>query len=216
MSGKYSIVVPIMPQCLEFARDLLKHDLTTLRPGAGKVGVSQDDEFTLYRALFYDGTRLEMKVVSDKERYRTVPVFRFPDGSTSIGQSTSKEDSLSLMSVFQSGKESGNHSYAVELKPNLVTINFFGQEWPENNAWCARILVDDRRTKVEPLIRAAAVKFLQTPDGQELLANNCGNFNWGDAVQELPSWLCLKYGFLIDDVYTADEFVDINELLTDN
>lgn len=216
MSKRYSIIVPIMPQALDFARDLLKHDLTTLSPGAYKVGVFQDDEFTLYRATFGDGVLLELKIVSDKERYHTVPEFHFPDGSISIGQCSSKKDSLNLMSVFQSGRENGNHGYTVELKPNLTTTNFFGQECPEKNAWCARILVADPYTEVQPLIRMATAKFLQTPGGQKILECNCGQFNWGDAVQELPCWLCLKHGFLIEDVYAADEIVDINELLVDN
>ena len=48
MSGKHFVQVPICPQVLEYARDLMKHDLTALSPGAKKAGVLQDDEFVLY------------------------------------------------------------------------------------------------------------------------------------------------------------------------
>lgn len=90
----------------------------------------------------------------------------------------------------------------------------FGLEPEENNAWAAKILVSDPDLDFKACIRAAAVEFLQTPEGQRILAHNCGAFNWGDAIEELPEDLCLKHGFRISEMVSADELVDINEQLT--
>lgn len=77
MSGKHFVQVPICPQVLEYARDLMKHDLTALSPGAKKAGVLQDDEFVLYEAAFTSGVRLTVKLVSNKEQYQVIPEFHF-------------------------------------------------------------------------------------------------------------------------------------------
>ena len=210
MSGKHFVQVPICPQVLKYTRDLMKHNLTALSPGAKKAGVIQDDEFVLYEAAFTSGVRLTVKLVSDKERYQVVPEFRFPDGGTTIGKCITA-DPLSSLVCFQSGHENGSHGYSVELVPLVFSFHLFGEEWSEKNCWCAEILSADLHFDANARVRAAAAYFLKTEEGKEVLNRTCGNFNWGDAVQEIPGWVCLKHGFLINNVYEADEIVDIND-----
>lgn len=120
------------------------------------------------------------------------------------------------MVCFQSGHENGSHGYSVELVPLVFSFHLFGEEWSEKNCWCAEILSADLHFDANARVRAAAAYFLKTEEGKEVLNRTCGNFNWGDAVQEIPGWVCLKHGFLINNVYEADEIVDINESLIDN
>ncbi len=188
MSGKHFVQVPICPQ---------------VSPGAKKAGVIQDDEFVLYEAAFTSGVRLTVKLVSDKERYQVVPEFRFPDGGTTIGKCITA-DPLSSLVCFQSGHENGSHGYSVELVPLVFSFHLFGEEWSEKNCWCAEILSADLHFDANARVRAAAAYFLKTEEGKEVLNRTCGNFNWGDAVQEIPGWVCLKHGFLINNVYEAE------------
>lgn len=215
MSGKHFVQVPICLQVLEYARDLMKHDLTALSPGAKKAGVIQDDEFVLYEAAFISGVRLTVKLVSDKERYQVIPEFRFPDGGTTIGKCITANP-LSSLARFQSEHEGGSHAYNVELVPLVFSTYLFGQEWPETNLWCAEVLCPDRYFDAKTHVRAAAIYFLKTEEGKGVLKRTCGNFNWGDAVQEIPGWVYLKHGFLMNYVHAADEVVDNNELITEN
>lgn len=178
MSGKHFVQVPICPQVLEYARDLMKHDLTALSPGAKKAGVLQDDEFVLYEAAFTSGVRLTVKLVSNKEQYQVIPEFHFLDGGTAIGKCITA-DPLSSLARFQSGHEGGSHAYSVELVPLVFSTYLFGQEWPETYLWSAEILCPDRRFDAEAHVRAAAAYFLKTEEGKEVLERTCGNFNWG-------------------------------------
>lgn len=215
MSGKHFVQVPICPQVLEYARDLMKHDLTALSPGAKKAGVLQDDEFVLYETAFISGVRLTVKLVSNKEQYQVIPEFHFLDGGTAIGKCITA-DPLSSLARFQSGHEGGSHAYSVELVPLVFSTYLFGQEWPETYLWSAEILCPDRRFDAEAHVRAAAAYFLKTEEGKEVLERTCGNFNWVDAIQEIPGWVYMKHGFLVNYVHAADEVVDNNESLLGN
>ena len=68
-------------------------------------------------------------------------------------------------------------------------------------------------TELYPAVKAAAKEFLATEEGQKLLEQTCGAFNWGDFVESIPESLCLRHGFLLKDFQEIDKFVDLNEQL---
>lgn len=215
MSVVCNTLVPVLPEVIDYARSLLKHDLSALPSGAARAGVFQEDEWILYRASFKDGVELELKIVSDKMHYYTVPVFHLPDGRTIIGKRPSAKNSLGDREVFYTGLEGSKGGYLVVLAPESLEYHLFVLE-PENDvALVAKALVPSPKVDTKGLIKDATREFLQTQEGQIVLGHNCGAFNWGDAVEELPSWLCLRHGFLIDRVARADAIVMLNEQLTE-
>lgn len=66
---------------------------------------------------------------------------------------------------------------------------------------------------LESNLRAAVKAFLETPDGQAIIEENCGAFNWGDAVIHIPTDILNSYEIVeidrIDPVIELDHDEDL-------
>lgn len=70
-------------------------------------------------------------------------------------------------------------------------------------------------TEFYPAVNAATKEFLATEEGQKLLDQTCGAFNWADFVESIPESLCLRHGFLLKGYQKIDRVVDLNEQLVE-
>lgn len=73
-----------------------------------------------------------------------------------------------------------------------------------------------RPTELYTAVKSAAKEFLSTEDGQKVLDQTCGSFNWGDFVESVPDSICLRHGFLLKGYQKIERFVALNEQLNED
>lgn len=73
-----------------------------------------------------------------------------------------------------------------------------------------------RPTELYTAVKAAAKEFLTTNEGQKVLKQTCGAFNWGDFVESVPGDICLRHGFLLKGYQKIERFVALNEQLNED
>lgn len=73
-----------------------------------------------------------------------------------------------------------------------------------------------RPTELYTAVKAATKEFLATEEGQKVLNQTCGAFNWGDFVESVPGDICLRHGFLLKGYQKIERFVALNEQLNED
>lgn len=86
----------------------------------------------------------------------------------------------------------------------------------ETDTAIAFTFVAIKPTELYPAVKAATKEFLSTEEGQKLLNQTCGAFNWGDFAESIPENLCLRHGFLLKDYQKIDRIVALNEQLNED
>lgn len=95
----------------------------------------------------------------------------------------------------------------------MMEKTLFAIEPETNTAIAVTFSYKDCNLDLHSAVKAAALEFIQTPEGSQIYQHNCQAFNWGDFVNEAPSELCQRHGFTISSVVNADELVSLNEQL---
>lgn len=93
----------------------------------------------------------------------------------------------------------------------------------ERDGWSVRTLairfevLDNKldATNIRSSVKKAVKEYLTTAEGKETINRNCGCFNWGDVVTNLPNEICEKYGFRWEDSEISDVIVDWDENLSE-
>ncbi|MBQ8997077.1 MAG: hypothetical protein IJ086_07420 [Clostridium sp.] len=99
---------------------------------------------------------------------------------------------------------------------NLVRERI-SEDWRETDIF----LVEDSVVNPEEALRNAVRDYMQTEEGKQSILNSCKDFNWGDAMMDVPNEYLNLYGIykMVDDVETIivnqDEilFPEIQELV---
>ena len=82
------------------------------------------------------------------------------------------------------------------------------QRLSENNTWVDLFLVDPKyqtRQEVQAAMRNAADEYLSTEDGQKYNESINQDFNWGDAVANVPNDIWQKHGLCLVDALSCIE-----------
>lgn len=61
------------------------------------------------------------------------------------------------------------------------------------------------KDEVMEQLRAAIRAFVKTDEGQEVVKHNCGDFNWGDAVNLIPDTHWQQFGIVTIDPLVSDQ-----------
>ena len=68
---------------------------------------------------------------------------------------------------------------------------------------------------IQQIKKAARYFVTETKRGQQVYNFNCCAFNWGDFVDSVPSYICEKFGFKIEEFRTVDSVVSLNEQIAE-
>lgn len=60
-------------------------------------------------------------------------------------------------------------------------------------------------------VKAAATEYVSTPRGEAAVAENSGDFNYGDFANHVPDAICRKHGFSVVDTFITELVVDHDE-----
>lgn len=89
----------------------------------------------------------------------------------------------------------------------VVRVDIIRQRSWENAAWTDSFWVDAKKAPSIDLFRTAIQDYLNTGDGHVAIKRSSGDFNWGDAMTEIPGYQWEQYG-----IYPADPGQAPNEL----
>ena len=130
-------------------------------------------------------------------------------------------------SLDQTGKAGG-----VNLEPVLpavltgTLVRLTRERRSESRSWTDEFLADASVKNPEDALRQAVADYLKTVEGREAVVESCEDFNWGDAIQEVPDAFWNRHGlhFLYNDKQqqrlitgeTIEIIVNQDELLFDD
>lgn len=84
----------------------------------------------------------------------------------------------------------------------------------ENNQWLDYFLYDGHGNPEEEF-RGVISEYLQTEDGERAIEHTCNDFNWGDAMQDVPLSLYEKRGLYAVGSRKNITISDIVEIVVD-
>jgi hypothetical protein len=64
----------------------------------------------------------------------------------------------------------------------------------EGTQWVDLFDVDDHIQDSEEAMRSAVAEYLSTADGEISIQHSCGDFNWGDALNDVTHEIWRKHG----------------------
>ena len=73
----------------------------------------------------------------------------------------------------------------------------------------------ESKSAVVEAFKAAAAEYAKTPDGKDVVDDNCGDFNYGDFVNSVPDEICEKHGFRVVDTFQTELIVDHDDCLVE-
>lgn len=95
----------------------------------------------------------------------------------------------------------------------MKLLNLVRERESENWSTTDLFLVEDSVDNAEEALRNAIKDYLKTKEGKISIKNSCYDFNWGDAMMDVPNEYLNKYGIyrMIDDTETI--IVNQDEIL---
>lgn len=78
--------------------------------------------------------------------------------------------------------------------------------WSEHQSWTDDFIADETVTNPEEALRNAVADFVKTDEGRESVIASSFDFNWGDAIQDMPDeyWTRRGMHYLYDSMtYTV-------------
>lgn len=79
------------------------------------------------------------------------------------------------------------------------------------------LIIPDENFDTAEAVRNACTAFYKTEAGRKIYEGNCGGFNWGDFIAEVPNEICEQFGFTkLENNITSDLEVDFCEHLVND
>ena len=96
----------------------------------------------------------------------------------------------------------------------MYLANLVRQKKSEDEIWIDSFHVEDSVKDAQQAFRDAVADFLSTDGGQASAADTNYDFNWGDAVTTVPTWIWNKHGlYPVQNSKTVDILVNQDEIL---
>ena len=78
----------------------------------------------------------------------------------------------------------------------------FASDSPIREGECTTVFFETPNADFDLLsaVRDACAEYGRTPEGQAVLSEHYGSFDWGDFMQYVPEEICLRHGLKFADV----------------
>ena len=97
---------------------------------------------------------------------------------------------------------------------NLVIMDSGMDRMPGEDVWVLSFLTDIQdKAQAKDAAYAAVAEFLKTPEAKDIMAHNCGCFNWGDALVSVPAEFFISHRLTPVRSTSLDVWVDHDECL---
>ena len=90
----------------------------------------------------------------------------------------------------------------------MKTVVLIREVRSENKRYEDTFTVPYCTVDVEELFRSVVEEYLKTPEGKQSIIDSCGDFNWGDAINELPEELLESHEIRYDG---TSEVIVVNQ-----